>query len=427
MEEGPTDTKSSKKKYYVIGIVAIVVVALVVATILLSIFGNVKVNGVSLSNRNIKQDFETKVMSSHSVFLEKKYNTYTKFNYDLAPIENRNFIVKAFDAVFGRNNYVPITYTVNKEKLEKAIRKDNKKNKKPKDAKIVKGEKFYEIKPAQYGTKINIKGLFKALKKNLEKISVYDYLQKPKIVDKDLEPVVKALNKPMKWHITYKNGAEIRHNFDTVKLVDGEVNIDENAFQKVVYKALATYDTIGGTWTFKDHKGKKKKVTGGTWGSAVNYEKEMPFIKEAYSKKKSHKDRKPYLLTESPKNFTKKMIEVSISKQHLWMYKGKKLICQSDVVTGLPTKEKHTPPGVYYVTEKKNGTYLKGPGYKTWVDYWMRLTPTGIGLHDAPWQPTFGGSRYLTGGSHGCINLPAGFAASIYKKVDMGMTVIITK
>ena len=109
----------------------------------------------------------------------------------------------------------------------------------------------------------------------------------------------------------------------------------------------------------------------------------------------------------------------------MWMYKGKKIIMQSPVVTGLPKKKRQTPVGVFYISERKPGKYLKGRGYKTWVDYWMRLTPTGVGFHDAPWQPTFGGTRYLVGGSHGCINLPPAFAKKLYSKTESGMTTFI--
>ena len=417
--------RKKKLKIKIIVVSSIIVVALVTTIICLAVFGRVKVNGVYLSNKNIKQDFENKIMSTHAVFLEDKYNKFTKFKYDLDDIENRNVFVKAFDTLTGSNNYVAISYDVDIKALKKTLKKDNKRNKKPRNAKIIKKKKFYGIRKARLGTKIDIKGLVKNLKKNIENISVYDYLEQPKVVDTDLEPKLKKLNKPLKWHITYKNGAEIRHNFDTVKLVHGKVFVDEAALQKIIYKALATYDTIGGTWDYVDHKGKKGTVKGGTWGSAVHYEREMPFIQDAYTKKKSFNKRKPYLLTESPKHFTKTMIEVSIAKQYMWMYKGKKIILKSPVVTGLPSKKRDTPKGVFFISERKPGKYLKGRGYKTWVDYWMRLTNQGVGFHDAPWQPTFGGTRYLVGGSHGCINLPPAFAKTLYGKTKYGMTTVI--
>ena len=32
-----------------------------------------------------------------------------------------------------------------------------------------------------------------------------------------------------------------------------------------------------------------------------------------------------------------------------------------------------------------------------------------IGIHDASWRDTFGGTIYKTSGSHGCINVPPAF------------------
>ena len=48
---------------------------------------------------------------------------------------------------------------------------------------------------------------------------------------------------------------------------------------------------------------------------------------------------------------------------------------------------------------------LVGDNYVTPVKYWMPFNG-GIGLHDAVWQSAFGGERYKTKGSHGCVNLP---------------------
>ena len=42
--------------------------------------------------------------------------------------------------------------------------------------------------------------------------------------------------------------------------------------------------------------------------------------------------------------------------------------------------------------KKPDGTYE----YETPVEYWMRVTWTGIGFHDAKWQTAFGGEIYKT-------------------------------
>ena len=48
-----------------------------------------------------------------------------------------------------------------------------------------------------------------------------------------------------------------------------------------------------------------------------------------------------------------------------------------------------------------------------------------IGMHDANWREKFGGTEYLTNGSHGCVNLPPSAAAVIFENVQAGMPVIL--
>ena len=63
--------------------------------------------------------------------------------------------------------------------------------------------------------------------------------------------------------------------------------------------------------------------------------------------------------------------------------------------------------------------------YETPVKYWMRVTYSGVGFHDATWQSSFGGNVYTYRGSHGCINMPLDQAASLYGMLSMGTPVII--
>ena len=64
-------------------------------------------------------------------------------------------------------------------------------------------------------------------------------------------------------------------------------------------------------------------------------------------------------------------------------------------------------------------------GYESNVSYWMPITWTGIGLHDASWRGSFGGSIYLSNGSHGCVNLPTETARALFEADTMDMPVII--
>ncbi|MGI6170100.1 MAG: L,D-transpeptidase [Butyricicoccus sp.] len=50
---------------------------------------------------------------------------------------------------------------------------------------------------------------------------------------------------------------------------------------------------------------------------------------------------------------------------------------------------------------------------------------TGVGLHDATWRSTFGGSYYLGSGSHGCVNMPLSTAKFIFNNFADGTPVIV--
>ena len=114
---------------------------------------------------------------------------------------------------------------------------------------------------------------------------------------------------------------------------------------------------------------------------------------------------------------TSTYIKISIDNQKLWFFKNNKLFLSSDIVTG-NIKNHNTPKGTFKVYEKARNVYLKGPGYLSYVNYWMAIHG-GIGLHDATWRDEFGGKIYETDGSHGCINLPKDIASKIYENVSI--------
>ena len=75
----------------------------------------------------------------------------------------------------------------------------------------------------------------------------------------------------------------------------------------------------------------------------------------------------------------------------MWYVVNGAVQLETDVVTGLPTPERETPTGVYSILEMKRDKVLTGtidpstgkPIYQTPVAYWMRVTWTGVGFHDA--------------------------------------------
>ena len=117
-------------------------------------------------------------------------------------------------------------------------------------------------------------------------------------------------------------------------------------------------------------------------------------------------------------------IEVNLSSQQLWFYKNGECLVSTSMVSGKVVDGHCTPTGVYSIYSKSTDTYLTGPGYRSYVSYWMPFYG-GYGLHDATWRGSFGGDIYLYNGSHGCVNLPLKSASTIYDNAPVGTKVIL--
>lgn len=120
-------------------------------------------------------------------------------------------------------------------------------------------------------------------------------------------------------------------------------------------------------------------------------------------------------------------VEVSLTAQHLWVYKDYQEVVSTDIVTGLPTEERATYPGCFAIDAKKSpatlGT-LDMQGYSQPVNWWCPFDG-GRGLHDAYWRDAFGGTIYQSNGSHGCVNIPEDVMQSIYDTVSIGTAVCV--
>ena len=116
--------------------------------------------------------------------------------------------------------------------------------------------------------------------------------------------------------------------------------------------------------------------------------------------------------------------EVSVDDQYMWVRKNDEVILESPVVTGNPGTGNDTPKGAYTVYEKKSPSVLYGADYNTEVAYWIAFNDD-IGFHDASWQSEFGGTVYLSNGSHGCVNMPLDAVKKLYDIAYTGMHVYV--
>lgn len=208
-----------------------------------------------------------------------------------------------------------------------------------------------------------------------------------------------------------------------VKVIDEEgPKIKLNGGKKVTIKLNSIYEEPG--FTAMDKKDgdltDKVKVSGKVGKKPGIYY--LYYKAKDLSGNKSYKERRVQVGTDKEIDYANH-VEISIKDQKLWYYKDGDLLLSSNIVSG--QKYSHgTPKGRYRIQWKATDTYLIGDDYKTHVNYWMPFNGE-IGLHDADWRSSFGGSIYTYNGSHGCVNLPFNVAQRIYRNIKVGTLVII--
>ena len=105
---------------------------------------------------------------------------------------------------------------------------------------------------------------------------------------------------------------------------------------------------------------------------------------------------------------------VSLEDQMAYLYRGNELVAVSTISSGKPGND--TPMGIFPIKEKKvmhrSRKYDNAP-----MPHMQRLDDYGIALH----------AGYLPGrpASHGCVRLPAEFAAKLFRETRIGTTVLI--
>lgn len=325
----------------------------------------------------------------------------------------------------------------------------------PTDAYIQYKDGSFSIIEETLGSKFNIEELVKNIKvalsegkQQLDVTKANGYV-KPQVYkdDQDLNNQLKAANEYCLSAITYTTpkGKEIALDGSTLitwlsKQDDGSYTKDERVFKEKLtafVKELASqYNSIGATRTFTGKDGQSHTVSGGTYGFRVSTDSEVSALLKMINENKSENNRIPEHTGQLPSGENGGLgttyLEINITKQHLWFVKDGSVVLESDFVSGKesdPTRL--TPSGTYYIYNKERNRVLRGTKqpngkyeYESPVSYWMPFNK-GIGLHDASWRSTFGRDIYINSGSHGCINLPTGFAGSLYSQIYVNLPVVV--
>lgn len=214
----------------------------------------------------------------------------------------------------------------------------------------------------------------------------------------------------------------------------GDVSVNKKRVKKFVHKLAYENDTAYAVRKFKTAGGSYTEVWGGGYGYIINQKKETAqLIKDIESnktvKRKPVFSQVPYYKGKGKSDIGPDYVEINLSTQSLYVFKNNKIKVSTSVVTGNIKKNAGTPSGVYALSYKDRDATLRGDDwdgteYESDVSYWMPFNG-GIGMHDAPWRGGFGGSIYLTAGSHGCVNMPTWAAATTFSIIEKGWPVVV--
>ncbi len=310
----------------------------------------------------------------------------------------------------------------------------------------------YVIKPEVYGNAVDKERLTEQVKVHitefqpqLDMVETKCYA-KPKYVEdsKEVQEACDAMNKYVNASITYPMNEPVVVDKALISQwlqVDGEMKVSLNTeAMKQWFTAFGDkYDTHGTTRTFTTPAGKSATVTGGTYGWSIDEDTELVNLQNSILNGEVVTREPAYYAggtaaAHSGQDWGNTYAEVDMSAQHMWYVQNGQVVLETDVVTGEPIPSKITPEGVYSLMWKQPNSVLIGdinpdtgePAYRTKVKYWMQVTSSGVGFHDATWQTAFGGTLYqIPGtGSHGCINMPLDQAGALFNMIEPGTPVI---
>jgi hypothetical protein len=152
------------------------------------------------------------------------------------------------------------------------------------------------------------------------------------------------------------------------------------------------------------------------FGSPYGYRRYVPAQPNAYRPKRKQLDTAKKQTVKPPPGPL--LIAISLNSQRLTLYANGAAVAHSPVSTGTPSHP--TPTGIFSVIQKnrhhRSNLYSNAP-----MPFMQRITWSGVALHQGvlPGYPA----------SHGCIRLPASFAAYLWgtTRIGTGARVIITR
>jgi hypothetical protein len=443
---------------------------------------NTYINGTDVSGKSVSEAVELVIQDSDMpdviTFTKPDGNDVTVKLKDIGLTDNVTSSVTGF---YGDQNHMgwftaktnkseynfKVKFDFDRDLLDEEIQSriiDGQKDAEPVDAYIQRTDTGFEIVPEVVGTAISedkVDSLYEYIDGFLDRgeysinLSNSNCYSLPKVRSSDLKEQLNKLNSLYDMEFTFDftyttevlSGSEVLDwiTFDNEDASLG-YTVDEDKAMKYVEELADKYDTYGKDRTFNStSRGEITVEQGeGDYGWWIDQEKTCALLVDLIEEGVSATT-EPYYYTspESQYSYTcdpsvrtadgdigDTYCEIDLAEQHFWYYKNGELKYECDIVSGKPTDARNTPGGVYKIWYKElnkvlSGTNSAGESWSTPVTYWNNISTIGVGLHDATWLSSFGGSIYKTNGSHGCINMPVAAAKYIYENIDYNTPVVM--
>ena len=358
--------------------------------------------------------------------------------------ETKNYMVQE-ETFFSREKLEEQVNSLNCAKKENQIA--------PENAYVSFVNSEFTIVPETEGNELNTKEAYQMICRAIDNDAAEVNLESdPKAYKKadvtkessELQNMVNTYKNLTKANITYTFGDEtVTLDGNTIKNwlqfdEKGQLLQNDEAFRQhvvdYVAQLAADHDTVGTERQFETTSGRIVYVYGSAYGWKIDQDKEAAQLMQEIQSGTQTTREPVYSMRANAHGINDlgdTYIEVDLTEQYMWYYQNGNIIFQSEIVSGLPgDPDRKTPPGIFTLNSKSSPSVLRGEmtangtySYEQPVTYWMPFNG-GIGFHDADWQPYFGGDRYLTGGSHGCINLPPENAGQLYSLIQYDVPII---
>ena len=388
------------------------------------------------------KDIDYKYVSSGAVLQLLK--TQKSWEWIGSPFETKTYMVQE-ETFFSREKLEEQVNSLNCVKKENQIA--------PENAYVSFVNSEFTIVPETEGNELNTKEAYQMICRAIDNDAAeVDLESDPKAYKKadvtkessELQNMVNTYKNLTKANITYTFGDEtVTLDGNTIKNwlqfdEKGQLLQNDEAFRQhvvdYVAQLAADHDTVGTERQFQTTSGRTVYVYGSAYGWKIDQDKEAAQLMQEIQSGTQTTREPVYSMRANAHGINDlgdTYIEVDLTEQYMWYYQNGNIILQSEIVSGLPSDpDRKTPPGIFTLNSKSSPSMLRGEmtangtySYEQPITYWMPFNG-GIGFHDADWQPYFGGDRYLTGGSHGCINLPPENAGQLYSLIQYDVPII---